>query len=532
MQLKRATPSAEIELPANQLKDPISILSHTYSRLKQAEQLRQKKQLQQAELICLSLLKQFPGYFGALHTLGLIYADLGNRYQAAAYLTQAAIENPESWETLTALAGECILTGSKESAERALRDALAINPVESSIYATLAKLQSDQRRYLEAYHTAKRAMELDSGFPTNVHLFARASIELGRYGEAFDALNELRQSGKATLDTLIVLAGLPKSYLQPNLLDEIENPRFNTKDDTTQQTSAREAVRSVVYDKLDQHKNAWECSVRSNAYALKEMRTALLDEIKTVESRLDWLKRNFHKLPDNDISEDRDYPQTLFIFGVSRSGKTTAESLISSQPVIKRGYENDAVQRAIKFGYQSGGFVNFKSAAFLPTQLYPTVSLKYRENLDVGNRKDVIFTNTSPGLVWDAPFLYKSIPNIKFVFVKRNKHDLMLRIFMKKYKTGGNNYAYELSAIRKYIEMYDEIVEVLRNAYPDHTMILQYEDMVSDPSNALGRMCEFCGFKMQAGQLPDIPSDVGCSQPYRELIDAALANPDALFRSP
>ena len=92
---------------------------------------------------------------------------------------------------------------------------------------------------------------------------------------------------------------------------------------------------------------------------------------------------------------------------------------------------------------------------------------------------------------------------------------------MKNYKS-GNTYSYALDALREYIQQYEKMIDLMHEAFPKNSIIISYEEMVQDPGRALDRMCKLCGLVPDHDLLPNVPSDVGCSEPYRELIDAAL----------
>jgi hypothetical protein len=212
---------------------------------------------------------------------------------------------------------------------------------------------------------------------------------------------------------------------------------------------------------------------------------------------------------------------TMFV-GQANGTLTTAESIIATQKGVFRGYENPAIQRAITNGYQNGALITFKSIGQLPLQLYPVVRDFYKGLVEDLIGENNIFTNTTPGHIWDAPIVYNAIPNTKFIFIKRDFHDLVLRIFMKHYRS-GNTYSYDLNAIKRYITAYNKMIDLMLEAFSDDSIVVQCEDMVNDSSTALEQMCALCGLKPDANAMPDVQDDAGCSEPYRDLIDTALA---------
>ena len=132
-----------------------------------------------------------------------------------------------------------------------------------------------------------------------------------------------------------------------------------------------------------------------------------------------------------------------------------------------------------------------------------------------------VFTNTHPGRIHDAARVAAAFPDVRFIFVKRNLQDNMLRIYMRKYAF-GNPYGYDLAAIRDHITWYHEMIDVLAEKLPHITRVVHYEDIVADPRAALDVAAELCGVPMEHGPLPDIGDDRGCAEPYRDFMDAAL----------
>ena len=57
---------------------PSNPLLAARKKLEEAESLRRAGKLVPAQKLCEAILKHFPDYVGALHTLGLILADRGN----------------------------------------------------------------------------------------------------------------------------------------------------------------------------------------------------------------------------------------------------------------------------------------------------------------------------------------------------------------------------------------------------------------------------------------------------------------------
>jgi len=500
--------------------DPVALLKDTHQKLKQAETLRLNQKLDAAEKICAKLVKDFPQYYGALHTLGLILSEKQDHAAAIFYLTQAAMLNQRSWTTLTALAGEYLSLGAREMAGRTLRDALDITSSQPEIYVTLAEVYYEEREYLLSAEAAEKALDLEPDMESAMRSLLNSYGALGRFVEQRTILDRLFELFPPTVGLVNRMASLPAALINRDLIAELDRaetgPNITPADAQIQEAF----VRAVAYDKAERYQDAWEWAVKANNLVPASIAEEMAQELASVEQRANWFAKNLSRY-QNKTNIDPDYPTSLYILGLSRSGKTTTESIIASQLDVCRGYENPAMPRAIISAYQEGSLVTFNSIAQLPLQLYPLVKKFYKENIDkiIGGNK--IFTNTTPGHIWDSPILTQVIPNAKFVFVKRNFYDLILRIYMKNYKS-GNFYSYNLEVLQNYIRQYEKMIDFMKEAFPKNSIIINYEDMVRDPGKTLDQICELCDLVPDHSLLSIVPSDVGCSEPYRELIDAAL----------
>ncbi len=106
-------------------------------KLAQAEAFRRQGKLDEAENICTRLLRQYPDYFGALQTLGLVYVEKKQSAQALGPLFHAVTLNPRSWITLTTLSGVCLNLRAGEMAAQILEQAVALKPKDPNVLTTL-----------------------------------------------------------------------------------------------------------------------------------------------------------------------------------------------------------------------------------------------------------------------------------------------------------------------------------------------------------------------------------------------------------
>jgi hypothetical protein len=216
----------------------------------------------------------------------------------------------------------------------------------------------------------------------------------------------------------------------------------------------------------------------------------------------------------------RPQPLSLFIIGPSRSGKTTVEQLVKQLKGVKSGYENRLIERATRRTAQLSGLLTMRNPVDLPKALDERLRTIYLEELLEFADGAKIVTDTYPAMIPYVGRVATTIPDTRFIFVKRDRYDCALRIFMKHYRA-GNDYAYSIETIFDYVSWYYDMAEIWSAKFPKLTLSVEYDQAVAEPKATLSRLAEFCGARIVEGQLPKLGDDRGCSQAYRELLDHA-----------
>ena len=202
---------------------PTHPLLEARSQLEEAERLRQSGMRSKAKKICEGLLRRYPDYVGALHTLGLILADMGDFKRAQTLLSEAAALNPRDWVTLTALSGVYLNAGAREMAARTLERALQCKPDEATVLATLAEIYKEDKEYELAADAFRRVTKVDPTLDAGWIGLGSTLMYLGEYPEAAAVFEELVNRGKHNIGYLYQLGQLPPSLVKSDVLSLIDD---------------------------------------------------------------------------------------------------------------------------------------------------------------------------------------------------------------------------------------------------------------------------------------------------------------------
>jgi tetratricopeptide (TPR) repeat protein len=489
--------------------------SETYRQLENAEALRRQGELDRARALCEPLVARYPDYFGALHTLGLVFADKGQYPQALGCLVRAVMLNPRSWQALTALSTVYLELGASEMAAQALEQARLLNPRDASIFGTLGEIYQAEREYELAHDAYHSALDLDPSLDLVEIGLGNCCRQLGRYAEAAKIFEGLIKRGNRSLAVLAALVGLPMSSVSFDVLSELNKITADKNANKAEFENSVAVIKAAALDRVGRSQEAWRSIVPANRSIFLARQQDARDVGETQHKSLARLKTRTIK-PASGAGKTI----SLFILGPSRSGKTTMETLIATLDGVKRGYENPIVENAIRRTFQSAGLLTDRAFEMLPLRLDSLCREIYMEDLSRRAGAAKVFTNTHPARIHDAARVAAAFPGARFIFVKRNLDDNMLRIFMRAYAV-GNSYSYDLKATREHLLWYHQMIDTLAEKLPEISRVIQYEDIIANPASALRTGADLCGLTVKDGPIPELGDDRNCAEPYRALITAA-----------
>jgi tetratricopeptide (TPR) repeat protein len=505
----------DLKVPSNP-PSAIDVLQESRNRLQEAERLRQQHEYARAQSICETLLDRYPDYMGALHTLGLIFADQGNYEQALDCLVRAVMLNAQSWTTLVALATVYMQLGAFEMAEHTLEQAQAIRQDDPHVLVAVGDLCREQREYARACDVYRRALAFDANLAPAAIGLAWSYANIGAHTEAAEIFEGLIKRGVRTAEPIRGLANLPASAVKLDLLAAVEKVVREPGEDERSFEASVLFFKAMALDRAGRNQEAWKYLLQANGMVFARTRAAIprLSEIRSTSVAA---LRDYHAPRAED---DGRYPISLFILGPSGSGKTALEELAGTFDMVKRGYESPIVEAAVRRTSQASNLLTISLLKHLPPSLYPLFREVYFKDLArrVGSQK--VFTNTLATCIHDTAHIASVLPNARFIFLKRDLEDNLLRIFMRNY-TSGNPYAFDLKSARDHILWFNEMIDLAAEKFRDVARVIRYEDMVRNPISAVRVIAELCEQPMP-DKSTNIKGDVGCAVPYRDFIAAEL----------
>ena len=397
--------------------------------------------------------------------------------------------------------------------------ALSFAPFNAAIHNSRGVVLYKIFRMEEALASIDKALALKPNYIEALIARGHVLMRLGRDAEAAQVFNGLVKSGGAhSIDALIALSALP-AHVDIALLSELDKIIGAGSYDEAQLSRAA-FVRAAALDKLGRHAEAWECLTFANRRIFETCQAEVDAEIKRQRATFDRLRNK----PITTIIENagRDYETTLFILGASRSGKTALERLVSVLPGVRRGFERPcAVDDAIHRTLEASGLPANTMFEDVPTTLHGSCRDTYIAQDFQRDKSAGIMTSTLPHRIYTADLMADVFPNMRFLCVKRNIEDTILRIYQRTYHA-GNGYAYDLKTARNYVVWYHQAIDLLYEKFPQLVRVVWYEEMVTDPEGTLRKAAELLAAPVN-GPLSSVIDDRGCAAPYSRFMATELA---------
>ena len=502
-------------------------------QLDDAERLLRRGDITAAQDACREILNEYPEYVGALYTFGCAYIAGNNPDSALPCFVRASMLSPEDPAILTGLAGVYCELQADEAALDASQDALKLDPdAETAASAHLVQGRVLERAsdYAGAREHLEKALALKPGMRAAALLLGACHTELGDQDAAATAYAAALNAGVPPLDhaqMLYDLAQRPKSRDAKKLLSQIDSLGQETSslDTPLHDVLFRgrlELARARIFEDLGQHGDAWQALEAGNA----PLREGYLEANRTLQGQTEPTiarARDWNYAGPSKVGDGTDVPVTLLILGASRSGKSLLERLVGAMTGVVQGSESELVQNSVAHVSNSAKFLPLFLPGQLPATLYENFSKTYMSELDERAKGAKLFTTTHPGLIPDLGRVAELVPNVRIVFIERNRDDTAHRIYGKMYPQNTNPFAYDVSLIDEHLDGYAKLIEAWSGHLGDVSMRVTYEDMVADPKATLAKVAELCGQSVPKGKLPEIGDDRGCAAPYLEFLNKARA---------
>jgi tetratricopeptide (TPR) repeat protein len=185
----------------------------------------------------------------------------------------------------------------------------------------------------------------------------------------------------------------------------------------------------------------------------------------------------------------------VFVFGMPRSGTTLIEQILASHPRVFGAGELSITKEIFDSVPQ---LMNVKAA---PAACIPQMSMEVAQQAGKEHLSRLRVLNaTTPRIVDKMPdnylwlgFLAAIFPNAKFIYSKRDVHDIAVSCWITNFKQ--IRWACDQEDIAGRIKNHLRIMDHWRKVLPVPMLEVEYEQTVEDLEGVARKMVEFCGLE-------------------------------------
>ncbi len=203
-------------------------------------------------------------------------------------------------------------------------------------------------------------------------------------------------------------------------------------------------------------------------------------------------------LEPEDLADAEKIP--IFVTGMSRSGKTLVESLLSQHETVYAAGESGEWQNAIGEVFRKNSIPQkVSSLADLLTslsQLSDTQAKEvgeiYLETISRHSPQSRFFVDSTPLSYAFVGMIFRALPAARIVYCHRNVFDNCLFVYFYSYDS-GNGYSYDLKSTGAFYAIYQEMMTHWCKLYKDRIYHVHYEELVRNPADIAQGIFEYCG---------------------------------------
>jgi len=378
--------------------------------------------------------------------------------------------------------------GNVKDAEKYCKQALGQEPPEAFTHILMARILTEQLKFVEAENYWKRAAELA---PEPGVLSLQRALSLNAIGQFDDAITELQRSIQAKPNQgasyqVLVYAkrigqqDIPLVRQMENLLSESalnDNERLNILYSL-----------GKSYDNLGDFEKAMGYFDEANGLKKRLRGSQTFDRSAfsaLIDAKIRLFSREFYAA---SASYGVESALPLAVVGMIRSGTTLVEQILSCHPKVggagEQRYWGDNDEAVVD--YQLGGINQDRlakcSSGYL--SLLRSVAPGYPHVVDKNPLNCLVLGS-----------MHLAFPNMRIIHTRRNAIDTALSIWMTPMSTRAEFVSDRENIVFAYKE-YLRLVKHFREILPeDRFLDLRYEDLVSQPDSQVRRLVGFCGLE-------------------------------------
>ncbi len=426
--------------------------------------------------------------------LGGVLNALGRYAEAEQALRRHLQMEPDSVAGQTWLGAAIQLQGRFDEAESCYRAALRRHPEHPDALANLGKLLQAQGEPDQAESFFRRALAADPGHDQARSGLAAWLDNRGRQDEALGLLD-----GRPGAEPAIVAPIRARLLRHSGRHDEaravLEDALASPVLTAEGQAQLRFSLARLL-DETGHFEQAWSMADAANALRRQSLPAGVpAGDVIALEQAVSASREAFSAaamatLPRASTASE----QPVFIVGMPRSGKSLAEQILCSHPMVRGAGELTEIgDISLDLGRETGGWP--AGACRLDAEMLERQAQRYLARLVTRTGAAGRITDTMPFNFVHIGLIELLFPGARVIHCVRHPLDLALRCWLKNFAGRSLAFTFDLSAMAAYFVHYRAMMDHWRRVSGLRMLEFPYEGVVGEPEAWSRRLVEFTGLE-------------------------------------
>ena len=403
--------------------------------------------------------------------MATLLVEKENYIEAEKFTRQAINLQPNYIQAINNLAIILRNTSKQDEAEFWIKKSINIDNENSDTYSIFSDIKVDKRKYSEAEAMMRKSLALKDSFKGNAKL-----------GEILQNRGKLEESEFHIIKSLKINPSFAISYYYLSLFKNVKKNasifEYLFNDQILEEQNIEDKIniyfaRANYLHKTKKYVDSAKYLKIANDLNLKKNKSEY--KIIIEEANLIRTKSDKYKIKESYEIED----QSIFIVGMPRSGSTLIENILSVNNKVTSLGENEIFELTFKEWIKN-------EEISLPKL--------YFDNLKEFSSNKKITTNKLLYNYKYAGVICSQIPSAKIIFCYRNPLDNLLSLYRANFNK-GNNYSSSLEDAANLYVNHKEIMDHYKSRYPKNIYELNYDLLVSKPTNEIKKILNWLDWK-------------------------------------
>ncbi len=434
--------------------------------------------------------------------LAAAYCNRGNALKDLRKLVEAiesydkAIQlNPDSAEAYCNRGVALKKLGQLKNAVESYDKAINLNPNFADAHYNRGNALQALDQTKDAVGCYDKAIQLNPEYAEAYNNRGNSQNYLGRPKEAVENYNKAIQLKPDYAEAHRHLTSV-KKFTRKDAHIELMG-RILTNSDTSE--SGRKHLLFALakaFDDLGEYDKSFSYLKKGNYLRKKELNYNISDARSLTNKTRDLFSAENQDL--HVATEESPSVQSLFILGMPRSGTTLVEQIIASHSKVHGAGELRTMTPLVMpiLANLTDPF-NRKDNCKLSTQHIKKIHDGYIDKLTELKVTEKIITDKMPLNFRWIGFILSALPKSKIIHLNRDPRATCWSIFKHYFSDTGNGYAYDMSDLAEFYNLYIDLMSFWRERFPDRIYDLYYEELTENQEKETRRLLEFCDLKWE-----------------------------------